>query len=329
MESACETCKKTIFVPSWKYKSKKKKIFYCNKACFLKRPSTSFECAICGKLIRLVEGNAKRSKSGKHYCSKNCKYKGISAMNRQGILVKCNCCSNTFYRSEHSKQKYCSFKCRSGDPDYRQKISETKSDRIHVQCSTCGKDIARHRHRLKRSEHLFCSRRCQALYRKGKISKKRNGKEVNCYYCGKLVYRAKHRLEKYRCWFCSMNCMSKQTTQFLVRPTRPEKMFMELIKELKLPYDYVGDGKFWIENLNPDFIHKKSKKVIEIFGDYWHNPELNKYCKENRTEHGRKRAFEANGYACIVIWEKDFNSGNWKENVLKKSEEQNAAVCST
>lgn len=126
-----------------------------------------------------------------------------------------------------------------------------------------------------------------------------------------------------------MNCMNKQTTQFLVRPTRPEKMFMELTKEFKLPYDYVGDGKFWIGNLNPDFIHKNSKKVIEIFGDYWHNPGLNKHCKESNTERGRKKTFKKQGYACIIIWEKDFNSRNWKEDISKKVGEENAAVCST
>jgi len=329
MKFNCETCKKTLLVPNWKYKCKKKKIFFCNKDCFLKRPSVFFECAICGKRIRMVEGEAKRSKSGKHYCSKICKYKGISLDNKKGKLTKCKCCNTVFYKPKDSSRKYCSFKCRSIDPDYRKKISERKSDKVNVQCATCKKDILRNRYRLRRSQSLFCSRTCLNLHRKGKISKKRNGKEVNCAYCGKLVYRAKWRLEQYKCFFCSMACMNKQTTQFLVRPTRPEKMFMGLVKEFKLPYDYVGNGKFWIGNLNPDFICVNSKKVIEIFGDYWHNPRLNKYCKENRTEQGRKKAFEENGYACIVLWEKDFNSRNWKEDILNKIGEENAAVCST
>lgn len=329
MKFSCHTCNKIIFVPRWRYKLKKKKLFYCNRNCFLKRPSTFFKCVVCGKRIRLIESNAKRSKSGKHYCSKKCKYEGISFHSRSGKKVKCKCCNNTFYKPKHSLRKYCSFRCRSYDPEYRQKISETKDRKVKINCAECKRDIKVHRYRVQKSQNLFCSIHCRALYSRGKISKKRNGKEVNCSYCGKLVYRAKYRLEKYNCWFCSMECMNKQTTQFLVRPTKPEKMFMKLIKEFDLPYNYVGDGKFWIGNLNPDFIHKNSKKVVEIFGDYWHNPKLNKNCKKKNTEKGRKKAFKKRGYVCTVIWEKDFNSRNWKEYVLKKIGGKNAAICST
>lgn len=185
------------------------------------------------------------------------------------------------------------------------------------------------KHRIKRSKNLFCSIKCRALYARGQISKKRNGKEVECAYCGKKVYRAKRRLELYNVYFCSQRCMNRQTTQFLVRPTKPEKKFASLIEEFNLPCQYVGDGKFWIDDANPDFIHKNSKKIIEIFGDYWHNPKLNKYCKEKNTERGKIKYFKDRGYECIVIWEKDFYSKNWKYNILNKIGENNASFCDT
>ena len=47
-------------------------------------------------------------------------------------------------------------------------------------------------------------------------------------------------------------------------------MVIELLKNNNLEYDFVGDGKIMIGTKNPDFINIKIKKIIEVFGDYWH-----------------------------------------------------------
>lgn len=64
---------------------------------------------------------------------------------------------------------------------------------------------------------------------------------------------------------------------------------------------YVGDGKSQLpgdfRGLIPDFLVPESRKVIELFGDYWHageDPEL------------RIRKIRAFGYEAIVVWESDF-----------------------
>ena len=63
---------------------------------------------------------------------------------------------------------------------------------------------------------------------------------------------------------------------------------------------YVGDRKLFIRTKktirNPDFIVDGQKKVIEIFGDYWHkgeNPE------DKIKEYGDV------GYKCLVFWESE------------------------
>lgn len=35
-------------------------------------------------------------------------------------------------------------------------------------------------------------------------------------------------------------------------------------------FTFVGDGKVIIGGKNPDFINEKNKKLIEVYGDYWH-----------------------------------------------------------
>jgi len=63
---------------------------------------------------------------------------------------------------------------------------------------------------------------------------------------------------------------------------------------------YVGDRKLWIKtkkrNRNPDFIIKGQKKVIELFGDYWHKGENPKY---------KIKEYNDVGYKCLILWESE------------------------
>lgn len=88
--------------------------------------------------------------------------------------------------------------------------------------------------------------------------------------------------------------------------TSIEVKFEEICKKYNLPFIYVGDGSFWIEDLNPDFIDCNGKKVvIDIFGDYWHSPLLNPRIKSNRTFYGREEVLKKYGWKLIVLWESD------------------------
>lgn len=86
--------------------------------------------------------------------------------------------------------------------------------------------------------------------------------------------------------------------QFKRRPTTPEFVLAQLLPP---QVRYVGDGAWYCRmpngrNRNPDFKVTGQKKVIELFGDYWHrhdNPET--FIAEYREA----------GLRCLVVWERE------------------------
>ena len=99
--------------------------------------------------------------------------------------------------------------------------------------------------------------------------------------------------------------------------TKPELIFEEICKKNNLPFKYTGDGSFWIKNINPDFIERNDKKIaIEIFGDYWHSPLLNRKLKERSTLAYRKKILKKYGWKLIVLWETDLLRKDAEQFVL-------------
>jgi very-short-patch-repair endonuclease len=68
-------------------------------------------------------------------------------------------------------------------------------------------------------------------------------------------------------------------------------------------FEYVGNGKFWIERFNPDFIDIKNKKIVELYGDYWHK--LSGYKERDKR---RLIVYKNNGYKTLVIWEHELKN---------------------
>ena len=93
------------------------------------------------------------------------------------------------------------------------------------------------------------------------------------------------------------------------RPTKIEQKIIDIINTSKLPFKYVGDGKLNINGLNPDFIDNTDKYIIEVFGNYWHNPKRKKFRKiiETDTEDGRIKFFEKLNYKILILWENEIN----------------------
>ena len=62
---------------------------------------------------------------------------------------------------------------------------------------------------------------------------------------------------------------SKEMVKKILRrrtPSSLEQKFIRIINKFNLPYKFVGNGSFWIENMNPDFIECNGKKIaIEVF----------------------------------------------------------------
>ena len=71
-----------------------------------------------------------------------------------------------------------------------------------------------------------------------------------------------------------------------------------LAKLLPNKYKFVGDGKLIVGGFCPDFVNKDNNKIIELFGDYWHNKTVAK-----KRDKGRLHAYKRNGYKTLIIWE--------------------------
>jgi hypothetical protein len=92
---------------------------------------------------------------------------------------------------------------------------------------------------------------------------------------------------------------SARLKQFGVKPNG-EEMYLDAILQLHFPHEwkYVGDGKFWIEGKNPDFVNVNGKKILIEYNGYkrTHTVEYDK----RKTEHYAKY-----GWMTINLYPKD------------------------
>lgn len=106
-----------------------------------------------------------------------------------------------------------------------------------------------------------------------------------------------------------------------IKPNKSENKFIEIIKKYNLPYKYVGDLSVIIGGKNPDFINcNGQKKIIELFGNYWHNPKRKTHRKPkwHESEWGRKAVYSQFGYETLIIWDNELKNIN---KVLEKIKE--------
>lgn len=101
-------------------------------------------------------------------------------------------------------------------------------------------------------------------------------------------------------------------------PNKPEKFLIEFLQKIfPNQWKYVGSGNFIIEgtNKNPDFIHINQKKIIEMFGDYWHGEKRtgisNEQHEQERIDH-----FAKYGYQTLIIWEHELEDINILQDKL-------------
>lgn len=103
----------------------------------------------------------------------------------------------------------------------------------------------------------------------------------------------------------------RRLSALLKRPTKGEGILDSIIrKACPGEYRYVGNGKFIIDGLNPDWVNVNGKKkIIELFGRSYHDPEKAiRSVPFRQTEKGRKRVFRKYGYQTLVIWDNELYS---------------------
>ena len=100
------------------------------------------------------------------------------------------------------------------------------------------------------------------------------------------------------------------------KPNKQEQLLNQFLQEnFPNEWKFVGDGKLIVNGKCPDFVNVNGqKKIIELFGDYWHNNPKTKY---HQTEEGTKEHYAKYGYKTLIIWEKELKNLN---NILQEIE---------
>lgn len=214
------------------------------------------------------------------------------------IILICPTCHKPFSDFKSNKRRFCSRRCFEVFPkseNFRRKSSEAhKGQRmgpannnwrggpVLINCETCGKEKYFIRSEVENGRGRFCSNKCKGVW---------NGK----------ILRGKSRTPDQ-----VKNALRRRT------PSGLELKFQGIVRKHNLPYKYVGNGAFFIENLNPDFINTNQEKIaVEVYARF-HKEELQG--SEAAWKRKRSRVFAKYGWRIIYFEAKDVN----EERVLSK-----------
>lgn len=252
-------------------------------------------CKVCGtEFVGKYSGTR-----GNLVCSEVCRRKRIVESKTKGKHLNCKHCGKEFWvrpsRLEDNAQ-YCTVDCWKAD----------FPDPIECKCDHCGNTYS-----LKPSlakNNRYCSTQCKQLH-------ERERHEVECSVCAKKMIRTPSNINESGKHACSQECnavLSLERVFFQSHTnTKPERMFNEQTPDF---INQTSDGKFYInfktgKIKNPDFIVRpvnKTKKVIEIFGRYWH-PES--------EQQQLISLYKEVGYDCLVIWEEEVYEGTYHDKL--------------
>lgn len=93
-----------------------------------------------------------------------------------------------------------------------------------------------------------------------------------------------------------MAYVSMMAKSWGIKPNKPETFLINLLDSLYPgEWKYTGDFSFMVNGKSPDFVNcNGQKKIIELFGDYWH---------KGQDPQDRINTFAPFGFDTLVIWE--------------------------
>jgi len=143
---------------------------------------------------------------------------------------------------------------------------------------------------------------------RAKISKKVSGKNHPMY--GKNhTKETKEKISKTRKKRIKEGKILPQKQNGYSFPTLPERTFIGICEEHKLPYIYNGQShELVVEGRVPDFIDLSTGNIVEIFGRPFHDPDKSWFeIPYSRTEEGTIEFYKNHERRCIVIWDNEIN----------------------
>jgi hypothetical protein len=140
---------------------------------------------------------------------------------------------------------------------------------------------------------------------------------MSCPVCKKqfTVTNTTFRLFGYRQIRCSRSCYIAA----MLNRKSPNKAELALLSVVRrYGFKFVGNGMLMFGTRNPDFANTKRKKVIELFGDYWHGPEKTGRSRAQEV-FSRVDHYAQFGYSCLVVWYSELGTVEQKIRVFTKA----------
>lgn len=246
------------------------------------------------------------------------------------ISVTCQQCGKEFtaYRWDISHgRKFCSYQC----------YHQSRRQRIRRVCQQCGEVFEVQVARINYSRGIFCSPECHYTYYENKpfpgdpiTRTQKQAESLRERYKSdprfrQMAAKAAHTLwnnpdyhqtasERMKRQWQDPAFRDKRIAAVMKgshkKPNRAELYLDVLLQELLLgEYKYVGDGQFILGGKCPDWMNVNGqKKLIELFGDYWHQGEN----PQERIDHYKQYGFDT-----LVIWEHELKELS-KDKILDK-----------
>lgn len=347
VEVTCLNCGKTFDVrPLYRAKGRGK---FCDRKCYgewqsknrrgvnsLVYKRVSLVCETCGKEFKVPPSTAK---AGRRYCSKGCYvwvqprkldqrqlrenltelYVG-NKLTINKIARKFHCDSKTiiywlekFNIPRRSRSENFRLNNPAKRPDVRKKMSEKAKLR--------GQKPEERKRRSDVAKKLWLDP--EFRIRKIRQLKESNKGKNNPNYGNRYHHSdatKQHLREQSKKNWRNSNYARKVITSLQKEPNQLEMKLAKLIECNAFPFKYVGDGKVVVDGQVPDFFATdESKKVIELFGTPWHDPNHSNKIKVKpcRTEEAKKKFYTSHGYDCLVVWDNELKD---EAKVAKKIE---------
>lgn len=164
-------------------------------------------------------------------------------------------------------------------------------------CKNCQKEY-------NKANHKFCSRTCEANWKKGKTWDEIFGNKADNMRQLRRGKRVSKGTEFKKNWQYSgegKTILRNRIGNICKKPTLSESLMAELIEQNDLPFKFVGDGGLLIGSKTPDFVYTgEGNKLLEVYSEYHHSPSVCGYW--HQTEQGAKDYYALFGYNVLIIW---------------------------
>ena len=277
---------------------------YCSHKCWLKSEDY-YEVCVNRKFSKETREKMRKAQEGKRHSEATKKKIRKSKEGRQFTLREIRVCeyeecNNIFKVIITSPKRYCCIACASRNisEETRKKMSLTLTGRTKENHPGVAAGAAKRRGQTKETHP---GRAAQAAKLRGRKLSKEIRKNMSI--ASKKRWQDPEFVKKVR------------AKSF---PNKPEILLLDILNTLfPNEYKFVGDGEFTLAGKNPDFVNVNGqKKIIELFGDYWHGEDVQGVPKEQHMQE-RIDCFAQYGYQTLIIWEHELeNIEQLKKRVL-------------